>query len=54
MNPFDLVEAYAAAEKIMDKAESDTIYVHPVWQKVWRIKQYLRNQADAEFKEILA
>lgn len=54
MSHFEIADAYGEADKILDKAELATVHTHPVWQKVYRVKQYLRKQAEAELAEVLA
>lgn len=54
MTPLELSAAYGAAEKIIFDAELETVNTHPVWQKLYRVKQYLRQRASEELAEVLA
>ena len=54
MSHLEIADAYGAAEGIIYKAELETVDIHPVWQKLFRVKQYLRKQAEVELAEVLA
>lgn len=54
MSEFDIAQSYGAAEKIVESAQNTNVDIHPVWNKLFRVKQYLRKQAAEELSEVLA
>ena len=53
MSPIILAESYSDSEMIVDRRMIMTIDCYPVWQKLYRVKQYLREQAQVELAEVL-
>lgn len=53
MSPITLASAYADAERIIERAQRETIDCHPVWRKVCSVKEYLRSQSALELAEVL-
>ena len=54
MNQVEIANAYEAAHRIVTNARIASIHLHPAWDKLSRIGDYINKAATEQLAEVLA
>lgn len=48
------IDGLTEAHRIVSRLETAVVYCHPAWQKMYRVKEYLKNRQKEELDGVLS